>query len=201
MTATFIQLSLFSNIYFGAALFMDGFSRDPPPVDIGLEYADNFELKGIYLARYFMQDQFLFKEREQKVLNKIEKQIKSIYAKRKDGSDAGLVLDVDTVDYSEIGSIDFLTKYVRTGVPVIIKNFNSEAVKNWSAKYFAEKYPNHKCEVVNTSSVTAQMSTLSEFYSHSMNGEPLYLRSLSDIFDKDPVCVYYLLCSFVFFSF
>ena len=85
--------------------------------------------------------------------------------------------------------MNFLDNYVRSGVPVVIKNFSNKAIRDWSAQYFAEKYPNHLADVINTSSVTTQQATLSEFFEKSSKGEPLYLRSLSNIFDVDPSLV------------
>jgi hypothetical protein len=191
MTALFIQTTLFSNIYFGAALLMDGFSGNGPPVNIDIGYENNIQLKFIWLSRYFAQDQFLFSEYEQSVFHDIERRLKKQYKERNydlDQNNPNLNLKIDEIDYADIksGKIDFLNMYVRSGIPVVIKNFQNKASREWTPKYFATKYPNHVCDVINTSSVTTQTTTLAEFYSKSVNGEPLYLRSLSNIFDVDP---------------
>jgi len=191
VTAMFIQTTLFSNIYFGLALLMDGFSGNGAPVSIDIGYGNNLQLKFIWLSRYFAQDQFLFAEHEQSVFQDIERRLRAQYKARNydlTKHNPNLNLAIDEVDYADIvsGKVDMLREYVRPGVPVVIKNFANKAVREWSAEYFATKYPNHVCDVINTSSVTTQTTTLSEFYSKSVAGEPLYLRSLSNIFDVDP---------------
>lgn len=192
MTSLFIQTTLFSNIYFGAALLMDGFSGGRPPINIDIGYENNLQLKFIWLSRYFVQDQFLFAEHEQRVFKDIERRLRKQYKERNyhlNQHNPNLNLAMAEVNYADIasGKVDMLKQYVRPGVPVVIKNFtHSTAVQQWSAEYFATKYPKHVCDVINTSSVSTQSITLAEFYTQSAAGEPLYMRSLSNIFDVDP---------------
>lgn len=183
LTTCYIQLSLLTNVFFGGALLADGFSGDGPPVKIDIGYHNNLQLKFIWLTRFFVQDQFLFVDWEKYVFGDIESRLRSQYERENYPS---LDLKIDTINWDDIDHVQFLDYYVRRGVPVVIKNFKNEATGKWSAEYFAKTYPNHNCEVINTSSVTAQRETIADFFAKSSQGAPLYLRSLSNIFDVDP---------------
>jgi len=185
LMAAGVQLTLFSNIYFGLALLAPGYSGDAPPVELDIGYANDLQMKGIYLLRFFLKDQFLLSSVEAKIhqdiQNRLEKQYKALGWTKKD-----LTLSIPTVQWGSITAEEFFTQYAQLGRPVIIKGFSSHAVKHWSAEYFKTKYGDYKIEVINISSIAPIRTTIGEFVDMSSKGEPLYLRSLSDIFDVHP---------------
>lgn len=184
MAAT-IQTKLFGNAYFGGALLMDGFSADRPQFDIDIGYWNNLKLKGIWLGRYFLQDQFAFKQLELKVQSNILQRLTAQYKER--GIDkSSLISPVAAFRWGDIDQDTFFKDYVQKGVPVVIKGFPSKAAKEWTPAYFAKHYGDHKIDVIDTLAVRSVNSTISDFVQRSSKGEPLYLRSLSDIFDKHP---------------
>jgi hypothetical protein len=183
LLTTAIQLTFFAKIYFGGALFMEGISGDKPALNINLGYWNDLQMKSIWLSRFFLQDQFLFKSWEQRVhgdiLNKITEQYKQLNL-----TVNSITTQLPTFQWGNIDRETFVREYVAKGAPVVIKGFPSKASKIWSADYFASNYGDHRIDVINTSSVVSVSSTLSEFVRQTQLGEPLYLRSLSDIFDK-----------------
>lgn len=185
--ATTVQMSLYANAYFGASLLFDGLSGDSPHpyLDVDIGYLNNLKLKGIWLSRYFLKDQFLLKDAEAVVHHDIINRLTAQY-KRQNLTTASIIKRVPTFRWGDIDRDTFFREYVQKGVPVVIKGFPSNAVKVWTPEYFAAHYGDHKIDVINTSAVQSISSTLSDFVRLSAVGEPLYLRSLSDIFDKHP---------------
>lgn len=186
--ATTVQFSLYANAYFGASLFFDGLSGDPPPLPLDIGYWNNLKLKGIWLSRYFLKDQFLWKTEEETIHRNIIERVATQY-KRLNLNESSIISQVPTFKWSDIDKETFFKEYVQKGAPVIIKGFPSKAAKVWSPDYFAANYGDHKIDVINTSAVQSISSTMSDFVRLSAAGEPLYLRSLSDIFDKHPELV------------
>ena len=183
LMATFIQLRLFSNVYFGWALLANGMSGDRPHLNVHIGYFNNLQMKTIWLSRYFSQDQFLFKDWESRVHLQILDTVTEQY-KELNLTEASLTTQVPTFQWGDIDRDTFLRDYVQRGFPVIIKGFPSKAAKVWSSQYFASTYGSHKIEAINTSAIVSVQTTLADFIRNTENGEPLYVRSLSDIFDK-----------------
>jgi len=183
LMATFIQSRLFSNVYFGWALLANGMSGDRPHLNVHIGYFNNLQMKTIWLSRYFSQDQFLFKDWESRVHRQILDTVTEQY-KQLNLTEASITTQVPTFQWGEIDKDTFLRDYVQRGFPVIIKGFPSKAAKVWSSQYFASTYGSHKIEAINTSAIVSVQTTLADFIRNTENGEPLYVRSLSDIFDK-----------------
>ena len=119
--ALFIQLRLFSNIYFGGALLFSGLSGDPAPVKLDIGYYNEMCMKFIWISRYFFSDQFLFSSFEKKVHA-------SILSKLKDNRVTELVYPITTLNWNETNELDFYKNYAQKGVPVIIKGYPGKAV-------------------------------------------------------------------------
>jgi GTP-dependent phosphoenolpyruvate carboxykinase len=158
-------------------------------MELNIGYSNNLKLKAIWLSRYFLRDQFLLSDMERVIQQDIYDRITQQYKAQNIHLPQDIIFNITEIDFNNIDNVNFLDNYVRRGIPVVIKNFNNKASKVWSPQYFRETYGEHSVEVINTSSVKSLRSTLREFYELSMQGEPLYLRSLSDIFDKHPVII------------
>lgn len=157
LITTFIQTSLFANNWFGLALFNRGLSLDPPPLDINIGYANELQLKFIWLSRWFIEDQFLFSNYEKKIHDSIYHNLITQY-EQNNWTEKDLITSIPTFDFKDITSDEFLKEYVQKGIPVVIKNFQNKAYNLWSTEYFHNKYGNHVIEVQRTVTAPLYMS-------------------------------------------
>ena len=185
IASAFIQFSLFANNQFVFSLFHAGLSGDVPQPNIDIGYSNQMQLKFIWLARFFTSSQFLLSDMEKGVFADIERRLRRQYAQN-NWTVHDLVTEVPSFEWGTLSPEDFFEQFVKIGKPVVIRNFPSTATSVWSTEYFAAKYGDHLVDVINTSAVRSIPNMRLADFVTAAKTEQLYLRSLSDIFDKHP---------------
>jgi hypothetical protein len=192
--ASLLQGFLYANNFFVFSLFANGFAYDQsddsllPVLNMG--YFNMLQLKLIYVSRFIGRDQFLFDDYVKNILNDIEHRLDAQFKENKWDFETFNELPVPSVDYKDIHSVAIYEKYVKRGIPFIVKQVPSRAVDNWSPDYFAAHYGAHEVAVINTTDVGVLHMNISEYVALQQEGNDngvLYIRALSDIFDDFPV--------------
>ena len=192
--ATLLQGFLYANNFFAFSLLGNGFSYDQsdgdvlPVLDMG--YFNMLQLKLIYVSRYLGRDQFLFDEYTKCVLNDIERRLDSQF--KANGWDFTTFneMPVPSVSFKDVNSVAIYEKYVKRGIPFVVKHFPSRAVDTWSPEFFASTYGGHETMVINTTELAVLRMNMSDYVASQREGNSngvLYIRALSDIFDEFPV--------------
>mmetsp|Transcript_6091 Transcript_6091/g.11639 ORF Transcript_6091/g.11639 Transcript_6091/m.11639 type:complete len:325 (-) Transcript_6091:85-1059(-) len=191
--ATALQTYLYGNALFALPLFGNGFSYDQndgsilPVLDMG--YFNLLQLKFIYVSRFIGRDQFLFNDYAKKILLDIELRLDAQF--KENGWDFTTFneIPVPSVNHNEADSVEIYEKYVKKGIPFVVRGNPSRAVDLWSPDYFAAEYGSHDVSVINTTSVKVINMNISDYVDSQQEGNTngaLYIRSLSDIFDDHP---------------
>ena len=186
MLTSYVQLRLFTQIYFGFALLFKGISGDPPIVDIDIGYLNELELKFIWLSRLLYQDQFLFENEVKRIHKNIQSRLELQYDKL-NYPKQNFIIPVDTYDCHNISVHSFYHHYVLNGRPLVLKNCSFPARDLWNISYFKDHYGDITVDVLNMSSVSSVSLSMKRFYELTALGEPLYIRTYTSIFDKHPV--------------
>lgn len=192
--ATALQSFLYVNNFLVFSLFGNGFSYDQNDGDIlpvlNMGYFNMLQLKLIYVSRYLGKDQFLFNDHANKILKDVEYRLDSQFKEKNWDSTTFNEVPVPSVDFKDVGSVAIYEKYVKRGIPFVVKNVPSHAVDTWSPEYFASKYGGHDIAVINTTDVGVLHMNMSDYVQSQQEGNSngvLYIRALSDIFDDFPV--------------
>lgn len=192
--ATALQTFLYANAFGALPIFGNGFSYDQsddsilPVLDMG--YTNMLQIKLIYLSRFIFRDQFLFNDYANLILLDIEQRLEKQFKANKWDFTTFNEIPVPSVQYSQLDTVNVYEEYTKKGIPFVVKGTPSAAVQQWSPDFFAAKYGSHEVSVINTTSVGVVNMNLSEFVNSQQEGNKngvLYIRALSDIFDKYPV--------------
>lgn len=185
----YMQFALYYNCHGFFSLLNPGFSSPSKPLSTPVLDMGNMnllKLQFIYVLRYILKDQFLLQDQvltiHQDMVQRLDKQ----FNENKWSYDTFAELPVPSHRWGEISPEDFFRRYVVNGIPVVLKGFPSQAKDKWSPEYFDTLAGDHEIAVINTTAVTSVRMNISDFVasqSDPNNGDILYIRALSDIFD------------------
>ena len=114
---------------------------------------------------------------------------------------------VPTIDVSELTKDKFIELTNNFTTPLVVKNFlkNSQAVKQWSLDFFANKYGDVKLPVLQNADINSHQTyldstspekykyvTMKAFIDSLKKGEKMYINNISRIFGHHPELLDYL---------
>ena len=161
-------------------------SGDAPILHLDIGYWNQFQLKFIWISRLVYQDQFLFESTEKNIHKNILARLDKQYDEMNYPTQ-NFILPVDSFSCDNVSITSFYKDYVLNGRPVVLKNCSFPARDKWSMTHFRDHYGDIQVDVLNMSSVSSVPLSMRQFHQLTQQGEPLYIRTYTSIFDKHPV--------------
>lgn len=189
LIAGFMQVSLFANCYGFISLFNPGFSSPSKPMltpDLDMGSLNLIQLQFIYVLRYLFKNQFFLKDTTDKILKDIEMRLDTQFKQNGWTPETHAHISVPTHRWGEISDEEIFSRYIRTGTPLILKGYPSQALDLWTPDYFVSIAGDHEIDVINTTAIKSIRMTISDFVTsqrNPANSDVLYIRALSELFD------------------
>lgn len=178
-----IKEVVFVHKFFLHTLLRSSISDVPPPFKLNIGYENKLQFKLILLIRYLIKDQFWGQQWYKRVHDSI---LKNIQQQNLDRSQ--LKLAIATIKPGEISAKEFFQKYVKAGIPVIIKGGakHTYAYQNWTPKMLGDRFGNLQVNLLDRDTNELFAGTVKEIIDSQGTTRNLYLQNCSDIFSAYP---------------
>jgi hypothetical protein len=178
-----IKEVVFVHKFFFYTFFRSSISDVSPPVKLNIGYGNKLQFKLIMLIRYLIKNQFWGQKWYKRVHNSILKNLQ-----QQDLDRGQLKMAIDTIKPGEISAQEFVKKYVKAGIPVIIKGGakHTYAYQNWTPQMFGDRFGDLQVNLLDRNTNELFAGTVKEIIDSKGTTRQLYLQNCSDIFSSYP---------------